>query len=123
MLSEAAAGRRKRKVDGHLTSQHMNGWDQSKSWLLSEAGMHWLPVMMGMGVSSRPNNECRHAPAGRSWPADGDLQACVTLAQWYSADVRCLPVALTSGVKMLRGTRVQKKPRETQCVANLRMPK
>ena len=31
--------------------------------------------------------------------------------------------ALTSGVNMERGTRVQKKPRETQCVANLRMPK
>lgn len=29
----------------------------------------------------------------------------------------------TSGVNMERGTRVQKKPRETQCVANLRMPK
>ncbi len=31
--------------------------------------------------------------------------------------------SLTSGVNMERGTRVQKKPRETQCVANLRMPK
>ena len=30
---------------------------------------------------------------------------------------------LTSGVNIERGTRVQKKPRDTQCVANLRMPK
>ena len=30
---------------------------------------------------------------------------------------------LTSGVNMERGTRVQKKPSETQWVANLRMPK
>ena len=29
----------------------------------------------------------------------------------------------TSGVKMERGTSMQKKPRLTQCVANLRMPK
>ena len=38
------------------------------------------------------------------------------------ADGRHRP-ELTSGVKTERGTRVQKKPRETQCVANLRMPK
>lgn len=30
---------------------------------------------------------------------------------------------LTSGVNMESGTSVQKKPRETQWVANLRMPK
>ena len=35
----------------------------------------------------------------------------------------CCMDALTSGVNMERGTRVQKKPRDTQCVANLRMPK
>ena len=29
----------------------------------------------------------------------------------------------TSGVKMDSGTSMQKKPRDTQCVANLRMPK
>ena len=40
--------------------------------------------------------------------------------QGISIDAR---LELTSGVKTERGTMVQKKPRETQCVANLRMPK
>ncbi len=60
---------------------------------------------------------------GRWWPHHTyakEHQRCFAVRwfRWGVSEQWC-----TSGVKTERGTSVQKKPRETQCVANLRMPK
>lgn len=99
---------------GRCTSAH-------KGMLTCSQGSHIVIVksqpkqhLVAIARVSSPQGFIRQLTTG----ASSESQSTITC----SSQTSCMDV-LTSGVNMERGTRVQKKPRETQCVANLRMPK